>query len=143
MTRRKGWNMEQAEITVTAVTSVFSALLSLVVGYLAYRIQKAETKREEDAERQRRATARRDEEQEKSNTAMKDGLKCILRDRLITIMQDAEKDGYAPLVKTTNATLMHDAYKTLGGNGVIEELWGRFRRLPGFKNENASGGRHM
>lgn len=118
--------MEQAEITVTAVTSVFSALLSLVVGYLAYRIQKAETKREEDAERQRRATARREEEQEKSNTAMKDGLKCILRDRLITIIQDAEKDGYAPLVKTTNATLMHDAYKTLGGNGVIEELWGRF-----------------
>lgn len=122
--------MESTELTLTVITSVFSAALSVIVGYLVYRLQKSDAKREVEAEQKRREDAEKEKETRESNSAIRNGLQCILRDRLIFLMQTAEKEGFAPVYTVQNVSSMYAAYHTLGGNGMVAQLYDHFQNLP-------------
>ena len=133
--------MEHAEIAATAFASTISATLSLVVGYFIYRIQKNDKRREEEhrrqeVERKKEEEKRRQEEERKAkdqaetNEAIKDAVRCILRDKLIYLMQRAERDGYAPVYVVENVATMFESYQGLHGNGLVAQLYDRFSALP-------------
>lgn len=133
--------MEHAEIAATAFASTISATLSLVVGYFIYRIQKNDKRREEEhrrqeVERKKEEEKRRQEEERKAkdqaetNKAIKDAVQCILRDRLIHLINKSVEEGQAPVFTVENVNKMYESYHTLEGNGTIDQLYEHFRDLP-------------
>lgn len=119
--------MVPIEYLAPVLTSTISAIISAVVGYFMLKMRK----REERIDRE-------EEERRADYKALRNGLQCMLRDRLIFLMQKAESDGYAPLFATRNVEDMHKAYKELDGNGLIDALYARFKALPHIKPEEGN-----
>ena len=68
--------------------------------------------------------------QMKQNRAVKDGLRAILRDRLLQAFQHCAKQGFADSDDRQNFENMYVQYHALGGNGVIDDLRRKFFDLP-------------
>lgn len=66
----------------------------------------------------------------KETDAIRTGLQAMLRNRLICSMLTAEEHGWSSLREVENVALMLKAYEGLGGNGLVEGLYERFRKLP-------------
>ena len=62
--------------------------------------------------------------------AIKDGLQCMLRDRLIELHGKYSKRGSITTHGLQNYMLMYKAYKTLGGNGLIDHMEEEISELP-------------
>lgn len=91
---------------------VFSVVLNIV---LLYGFRKY-------TERQRRA--------EIKQKAIEDGLKSLLRDRIIQSCVKYTKQGNVPMEEFENVTGMFNAYKGLEGNGAAEAVYHKFLNLP-------------
>lgn len=94
---------------------IYSGLVSLAVAMLAFLLQstlKENHKLKQDAETKKK----------KQGQALENGVVCLLRVKLIeyhtkyTAEQHISSHGYE------NWKLMYDAYKELGGNGMIEHM---------------------
>lgn len=72
----------------------------------------------------------RQHDSEKKQQAIENGLKSLLRDRIVQSCVHNMKQGYVLLEDMNNITEMFNAYKNLGGNGVTEEIYQRFLKLP-------------
>lgn len=70
------------------------------------------------------------EAQTKEYTAIKEGLQCMLRDRLIELHGKYTKRGSISAHGLQNWMLMYKAYKTLGGNGLIDHMEEEVEELP-------------
>lgn len=62
--------------------------------------------------------------------ALKKGLQALLRDRLIENIYHYIEKGYAPLHARDSLHNMHEQYQSLGKNGVMDDLWEDFLKLP-------------
>ena len=65
-----------------------------------------------------------------TNRAQNSGLQAVLKDVLKIRYLEWIHKGYAPMDARDDLERMYQAYKTLGGNGIIEELRNQFLRLP-------------
>lgn len=54
--------------------------------------------------------------------ALKDGIVCLLRVKLIEYHDHYVAVGGIPSYAYSNFIMMYDAYKTLGGNGMIDHM---------------------
>lgn len=61
------------------------------------------------------------------NTARDNAVRSLLRSQIITIYHKAEKDGFLPIYNLENLNDMYKAYKALGGNGAIENLYNQLK----------------
>ena len=68
--------------------------------------------------------------QMKQNRAVKDGLRAILRDRLLQEFQYCKRQGYASSDDRQNFENMYIQYHALGGNGVMDDVRCKFFNLP-------------
>ncbi len=68
--------------------------------------------------------------QVKQNRAVKDGLRAILRDRLLQSFQHCHRQGFADSDDRQNFENMYIQYHSLGGNGVMDDLRQKFFDLP-------------
>ena len=91
---------------------VFSVVLNIV---LLYGFRKY-------TERQRKT--------EVKQHAIEDGLRSLLRDRIIQACIKYTKQGHVPMEELENITGMFEAYKGLDGNGAAEAIYSRFLHLP-------------
>ena len=66
----------------------------------------------------------------KRQTALEDGIKAILRDRILHAYNHYSEKGYAPFYAMENVTNMYTAYHNLGGNGAVTEIYHKFMKLP-------------
>lgn len=66
----------------------------------------------------------------KGNRAIEKGLCAILRNDIILIRNDAVRNRQIPYTQRQNVDHMYEAYKTLGGNGMIETMMHDIRKLP-------------
>lgn len=66
----------------------------------------------------------------KERRAIEKGLCAILRNDIIMIHNDATKNKQIPYTQSQNVNHMYEAYKELGGNGVIDTMMQEIGDLP-------------
>ena len=66
--------------------------------------------------------------------AIADGVKALLRDRIIQSCNHHADKGYFPLYARENVEDLFKVYKALGGNGTVEYLVNETEKLPREKN---------
>lgn len=64
------------------------------------------------------------------NSAFDIGVRSLLRTNIISIYHKAEKDGTLPVYALENLDDMYHAYKALGGNGAITQLYNQIKSYP-------------
>lgn len=67
------------------------------------------------------------------NAARDNAVRSLLRTQIISIYHKAEKEGHLPIYNLENITDMYKAYKALGGNGAITQLYEQIR---GYSHQN-------
>lgn len=64
---------------------------------------------------------------------VREGIKCMLRDRIIQNYEQYINLEYCPLNVRENLEDMHSAYKALGGNGAVGHIMEELNTLPTIK----------
>ena len=101
---------------VAIITSVISAMLVFVLQSVIR--ENAKLKRDKDAERI------------KHDTAIENGVVCILRKHLMDEHEIWTSKGYITSHALESGLLMYRAYKDLGGNGMIDHMEDEVKALP-------------
>ena len=70
---------------------------------------------------------------EQKQEAIENGLRSLLRDRIIQSCVKYMKQGNVPVEELENVTHMYDAYRGLDGNGAAEAIYKQFLVLPTVK----------
>lgn len=66
----------------------------------------------------------------KQYKATQDGVRALLRDRLISAIHKAKKQGFIYVHELENITKMYTEYINLGGNGTIKHMMNEVAKLP-------------
>ena len=98
---------------------VISAFLGFVSTMLVYLLQQSH-----------KENKKLKQEQQKRHTAMEDGLVCILRKHLMDEHELWMRKGYITPKALESGLLMYRAYKSLGGNGMIDHMEDEIQELP-------------
>lgn len=72
----------------------------------------------------------KDEKQSKHDTAIENGVVCILRKHLMDEHEIWVAKGYITSHALESGLLMYKAYKDLGGNGMIDHMEDEIQALP-------------
>ena len=72
----------------------------------------------------------------KREKAMQDGVKCLLRGKLIDYHDKYTERGYCPIYVKESARRSYEAYHALGGNGVVTKLYDDLMALPESEKED-------
>ena len=100
---------------ITIATSVVSAMLVFVLQYFIRENIKLKHEKEEKTEQREKA--------------LEDGVVCLLRKELIADYEKWTSRGFITSTALNNGLLMYDAYKALGGNGMIDHMKEEIERL--------------
>lgn len=101
---------------------VYSGIASLVVGMLLFALQSVikENKRLKEEKKQKEDKEKEQEEQRLK--ALEDGVLSLLRKELISDHEKWTGRGYITSKALESGLLMYDAYKKLGGNGMVDHM---------------------
>lgn len=75
------------------------------------------------------------EKSRKDTADVQEGIKCMLRDRIVGNYEKCIVAGVCSLYLRENLADMYDAYKALGGNGAIDHLMDELNALPTITRE--------
>lgn len=109
------------EIEISAIiVSIASTIISTVFAFILKSVisENQRLKREQETTRVAR------------ETAIENGLVCILRKHLMDEHEIWTAKGYITSKALESGLLMYTAYKTLGGNGMIDHMEEEIRLLP-------------
>lgn len=98
-----------------SLTLVLQGLMTIIVGYVGLKIKK----RENDKEKER-----------KESEAIKNGIRAVLRDRILQAYNHFSAKGKIQIEELENISNMYIAYHNLGGNGVITSIYNRVLKIP-------------
>lgn len=102
---------------------LFSILTSVVAGVLVFILQSViRENRELKLKKDDAITAR--------NTALENGMVCLLRKNLMDEHEIWTAKGYITSHALENGLAMYKAYKALGGNGMIDHMEIEIQELP-------------
>lgn len=105
------------------VTIVVDIVVALIIGVLGYFLQSViKENRQLRHEKEERDAAR--------NTAIENGMVCLLRKHLMDEHEKWTAKGYISPKALESGLLMYKAYKTLGGNGMIDHMEEEIQELP-------------
>ena len=76
------------------------------------------------------ALIRRIKREKEHDEATEKGLQALLRDRLIYQYEKYKDKGYAPIYARENFENLYRQYHNLGANGVMDDIYNKFRELP-------------
>lgn len=97
------------------IAIVFSGVMSLVVAILSFVLQ--------DSIRENRKLKKKQTEEEQTTfNALKDGVKCLLRSKLMEYHDVYVEAKHVSSTEYENWTQMYDSYHKLGGNGMITHM---------------------
>lgn len=107
-------------IVTQLVISLLAAIVASASAYGFRKLWKRDERRAREAERM-----------EKEHQALLDGVRSILRDRLIQAFNHYYVNKHSlPIYAMENIKHMYIAYHSLGGNGTITELYKKMMELP-------------
>lgn len=90
-------------------------LITILVGYIGVKLKKRES--EKEAER-------------KEAEAIREGIRAVLRDRIIQAYNHFRAKGVISVAQLDNISNMYLAYHNLGGNGVVTDVYKKLLRIP-------------
>ena len=102
---------------------VFSILASVAATVLAFVLKSVITENRE-------LKRVHNENEEKKASALEEGVKCMLRDTLIDKHMKFTQQTYISTHGLQNWLAMYNAYKGLGGNGMIDHMKDEIEELP-------------
>ena len=94
---------------------VLTGLVSLAVAILAFLLQSV-------IKENRELKHEKEEKLNEKQTALENGVVCLLRVKLIEYHAKYMKLGYITSHALQNWLLMYEAYKALGGNGMVDHM---------------------
>lgn len=98
------------------IQTIFSAVLGMVVGILTAKINRHTDEVEKLEKRQK---------------AGNDALKCLVRKSIIDLHDQHVNQGVPMTVERIHElTELHESYKILGGNGVIDKIYEELMNIP-------------
>ena len=71
----------------------------------------------------------------KENSALKEGMQALLRDRIIQAYNHYSDKGWIPIYAMESVEACYKSYEELGQNGVIDNLMKQLRALPNHETE--------
>ena len=80
-------------------------------------------------------------ELQSTDRELKEGMQALLRDRLYELYGKCIRKKYATIEERTNFDNMYRRYHNLGQNGVMEDIYHKFMRLPTKEQIEAKGGK--
>lgn len=101
---------------ITILTSVASAMLVFILQGVIRENNRLKHEREQS--------------HEKREKALENGVVCLLRKELIDEHTKYTEQGFITSKALENGLLMYDAYKSLGGNGMMDHLKDEIEALP-------------
>lgn len=72
----------------------------------------------------------RQDEQDKKNRAIENGVQALLRNELITKYREYETKGEMTIIDKENIEHLFKEYQNLGGNGTIKQMYEELLTLP-------------
>lgn len=111
--------MAPTEIIIQIGMTAFSVILTAGIGIAMKRIM-ARYKEQDEREAKRAV----------ENEAMKNGMRAILRDRIIQADIRFTNIGYIGAEQKENINLLYEAYHQLGGNGVVTTAYNHLMSMP-------------
>lgn len=118
-----------SEFFISFLLSASGIVLTALVGLSVKSLQKREDEKQKEKEEDRIR-----------NLAMEQGMRAMLRDRILQACEYYNSLGFAEAKVRTNMQMMYEAYHQLGGNGVVTDAYNAFRNLPLYdkkENDNA------
>lgn len=100
--------MNKMEYIIPVLTSVVSAMLVFLLQSMI--------------KENRKLKHEKDKKQSERESALENGVVCLLRVKLIEYHAKYMKLGHISSHALENWLLMHNAYKALGGNGMIDHM---------------------
>lgn len=73
---------------------------------------------------------RKQDEQDKKNKAIENGVQALLRNELITKYREYETKGEMSIIDKENIEHLFKEYQNLGGNGTIKQMYEELLSLP-------------
>ena len=101
---------------------VISILTSVVSAMLVFILQSSIKENRRLKQEAEKARLEKEVKQEQENNALKEGVLCLLRAKMVEYHTKYMGLGYITSHAYENWTLMYKAYKALGGNGMIEHM---------------------
>lgn len=101
---------------------VYSGMVSLAVAMLAFILQAV-------IRENKKLKREREEDNAQRETALENGVVCLLRVKLIEYHTKYMELGYISSHGLQNWLLMYDAYRSLGGNGMIMHMKEEIEKL--------------
>ena len=109
---------------------IITGIVSFAVAMLAYILQGVMKENKRLKEEQERKNQEEKLYQEQRMAALEDGVVCLLRKELIADHEKWMGRGYITPKSLENGLLMYEAYKKLGGNGMIDHMKDEIESLP-------------
>ena len=72
----------------------------------------------------------RQDQQEKKNKAIENGVQALLRNELIRRYREYETKGEISIIDKENIEHLFNEYKNLGGNGTVKQMYEEMLELP-------------
>ena len=73
---------------------------------------------------------KRQDQQEKKNNAIENGVQALLRNELIRRYREYETKGEITIIDKENIEHLFNEYKNLGGNGTVAKMYEELLELP-------------
>ena len=123
--------MAPTEIIIQMGMTAFSICMTAAIGVAVKKISDRNRLRDRKADKQ-----------EKETDAVKDGIRAILRDRIIQADVQYTRVGFVTAEQKENIYLMYEAYHTLGGNGVVTTAYKHIMDIPFVGESNDQNDYH-
>lgn len=125
------------ELYLQMCLSVFSILLTAVIGIIVKRMNDKTEERHADERRREAETKEAERARREEYDALKDGIIAILRDHIIQADVRFSERAFATISQKDNIQMMYDAYHRLGGNGIVTKSYRHIMELPVAYEEHA------
>lgn len=102
---------------------IFNFVLGIVSAMLVFMLQSS-------MKENKKLKRDKEEAQSKHDTAMRNGMVCVLRKHLMDEHEIWTVKGYITSHALENGIAMYRAYKDLGGNGMIDHMEEEIQNLP-------------
>lgn len=116
--------------------TVVSAVVGSIVTWIGWILRKREKEREEKECEREEQLKKAEERRMIEINAVREGILAILRDRIIHTTSKCRLAGHTKVYQVENVTHMYHAYTTLGGNGMVAQIYEQFSALPVYGTDD-------
>ena len=115
---------------VEATLSIVSTIVTAIISYLMYRLQRHQENKDAEMEKQREAEVERIEQEKKKSEAIQASLLALIRDRILQGYRYYHGQGGISTQDLETMAKLYAAYHALGGNGTITTVYNKITNMP-------------